>query len=106
MCITFQPQLQVHKELAGVDIPLSILEAMSCNLPVITTRYGALNRIFQQGDGLFFINSEKEIEEIIPKIKRGEIKINTRRRVESMSWKGIAHIIVEIYESSYNNGLR
>jgi glycosyltransferase involved in cell wall biosynthesis len=92
----------VHKELAGVDIPLSILEAMSCNLPVITTRYGALNRIFQQGDGLFFINSEKEIEDIIPKIKGGKIKINTRRKVESMSWKEVTHLIAEIYKKVYN----
>jgi hypothetical protein len=69
---------------------------------VITTRYGALNRILQQGDGLFFINSEKEIEDIIPKIKGGKIKINTRRKVESMSWKEVTHLIVEIYENVYN----
>src|SRR5215207_142362 len=93
----------VFKELAGVEIPLSILEAMSCNLPVVTTKYGALNRIFQQGNGLFFINSEREMEEIISKIKEGDIKINTRQKVEIMSWKEVAHTIAEIYESVYND---
>jgi glycosyltransferase involved in cell wall biosynthesis len=93
----------VFNELAGVEIPLSILEAMSCNLPVVTTKYGALNRIFQQGNGLFFINNEREIEEIISRIKRKDIEINTRQKVEIMSWREVAHTIIEIYESIYND---
>ncbi|HKG87335.1 MAG TPA: hypothetical protein VKA95_03335, partial [Nitrososphaeraceae archaeon] len=64
---------------------------------------GALNRIFQQGNGLFFINSEREMEEIISKIKEGDIKINTRQKVEIMSWKEVAHTIAEIYESVYSD---
>jgi glycosyltransferase involved in cell wall biosynthesis len=93
----------VFNELAGVETPLSVLEAMSCNLPVVTTKYGALNRIFQQGNGLFFINNEEEIEEIISVIKRKDIKINTRQKVEIMSWKEVAHDIVGIYENVYND---
>jgi glycosyltransferase involved in cell wall biosynthesis len=93
----------VFNEVAGVEIPLSILEAMSCNLPVITTKYGGLNRIFQQGNGLFFINSESEIEEIISIIKRKEVKINTRQKVGIMSWKEVANAIIEIYENVYND---
>jgi glycosyltransferase involved in cell wall biosynthesis len=93
----------VFNELAGVEIPLSILEAMSCNLPVITTKYGGLNKIFQHGDGLFFINDEREIEEIISIIKRRDIKINTRQKVGIMSWNEVAHAITEIYENVYND---
>ncbi len=92
----------VFNELAGVEIPLSVLEAMSCNIPVITTKYGALTRIFQQGDGLFFINSETEMEEIISTIREGNIRINTRQKVEIMSWNKIASTLAKVYESVYH----
>jgi glycosyltransferase involved in cell wall biosynthesis len=92
----------VFNELAGVEIPLSILEAMSCNLPVVTTKYGALSRVFQQGNGLFFIDKEKEIDEIISILKRKDVKVDTRQKVEIMSWTAVVHTIIEIYESIYN----
>ena len=88
----------VFAELHGVEIPLTILEAMSCNLPVITTRYGALNRIFQEGDGLIFVNNDKELHRSILEIKAGGIIINTRQKVQTMSWKNITNSISEIYE--------
>lgn len=91
----------VFEKLHGIEIPLSVLEAMSCNLPVISTRYGALSRLFQQGDGLIFIDEETEIQESILKIKNRSIKINTRDKVKSLSWSNVANNISEIYEDIY-----
>ena len=91
----------VFKELNGIEIPLSVLEAMSCNLPVISTRYGALRRLFQQGEGLIFVDSEVEIQESILKIKSGNIRINTRDKIKSLSWTNVANNISEIYEEIY-----
>jgi glycosyltransferase involved in cell wall biosynthesis len=34
---------------ACIETPLSVLEAMSCDLPVITTKFGALHRLFEGG---------------------------------------------------------
>ena len=53
----------VFEKLNSIEIPLSVLEAMSCNLPVITTRYGALGRVLEEGDGLFFIEREEQLSE-------------------------------------------
>lgn len=91
------------QEFHGIEIPLSVLEAMSCNLPVISTRYGALERIFQEGNGLFFIDNQENISDIISKIKNTNIKIETRKKTESLSWKNIAEKISNVYDDLYKS---
>jgi glycosyltransferase involved in cell wall biosynthesis len=83
----------------GIEMPLSVLEAMSCNLPVITTKYGALDRVFQEkNDGLIFVTKEDQIPEAVTVIKNRCIKINTREKVRLLSWKNIADEVGHIYE--------
>lgn len=88
----------VFEELNSIEIPLSVLEAMSCNLPVITTRYGALERILQGGEGLFFIDQQKQIPQLINELKTAKHKTDTRRKIESLSWKNIASQIYQVYQ--------
>jgi glycosyltransferase involved in cell wall biosynthesis len=83
----------------GIEMPLSVLEAMSCNLPVITTKYGALNRVFEEKNGgLIFVNNKEQIPEAIMVIKNRGIKIHTREKVRLFSWKNIANEVGHIYE--------
>ena len=72
---------------------------MSCNLPVITTRFGALNRIFQNVEGLYFVDRLDNIQEIVDEIKEGKYKVETRKNVLPLSWKNIVQDISTIYES-------
>lgn len=58
---------------------MSVLEAMSCNLPVISTRFGALTRVFSEDNGLFFVGNN-EFDQIIKKIKNDNIEIKTREK--------------------------
>ena len=39
-----------------IDLPLSVLEAASCNIPIVCTRYGALNELTER-QGLFFLDN-------------------------------------------------
>lgn len=83
---------------ACIEMPLSVLEAMSCNLPVVTTKFGALPRIFRDGDGLFFVEKEEDYFKALDKIKNGSVKVNTREKVIPYSWKNIIERLKEIYE--------
>lgn len=80
----------------SIEMPLSVLEAMSCNLPVITTKFGALPRIFEEGDGLFFVEREEEFVNALKEIKNS-INVKTREKVLPYSWDNIGKKLEEIY---------
>lgn len=89
----------VFEKLNSIDIPLSVLEAMSCNLPVISSKYGGLERIVEPGDGLFFIQNENDIRKIVNELKESSIAggIHTREKVLKLSWNNVAEDIASIY---------
>ncbi len=81
-----------------IEMPLSVLEAMSCNLPVVTTKFGALPRIFKEGDGLIFVEKEEEFINAVKKIKSAGMSIKTRDNVLQYSWEKIAERLEGVYE--------
>lgn len=80
-----------------IEIPLSILEAMSCNLPVISTKFGALTRMFSEGGGLYFIDKDDEFVKIIKKIKNNDTIVKTREKILPYSWRNIGKRLDNIY---------
>lgn len=82
----------------AIELPLSVFEAMSCNLPTITTKFGGLPRIFSEGGGLFFVESDNDFIEAIEVIKSRNIRIRTREKVIPCSWEQIAKQLGDIYE--------
>ncbi len=79
---------------AAIDIPLSVLEAMACNLPVVTTRYGGLPSIFQEGNGLFYLDHLAQLGRRIEAAKR-VTSVTTRRLVQPFSWERVAQDILD-----------
>lgn len=82
----------------SIEMPLSILEAMACNLPVITTKFGALPRIFEEGDGLIFVEKEENLIDAIEKIKKSDANIKTREKVLLCSWESVIKSLEKVYE--------
>jgi len=80
-----------------VELPLSVLEAMSCNLPVIATRFMALPKLFPEGDGLFFVDDDEDFARRLEDVKNNRMTIKTREKVLPYSWENIAQGLEEIY---------
>lgn len=87
----------------AIEIPLSILEAMACNLPIITTNFGGLSRIFKEENGFFFMKDEDDIGNKLENLRNNDLEIKTRDMVLFLSWYNIAQNLSNIYENLVHN---
>jgi glycosyltransferase involved in cell wall biosynthesis len=86
----------------SIDMPLSVMEAMACNLPVVSTPFGGLPAAFKEGNGLYYINNEDGLEKIIEQMKITGRNIQTREKVTHYSWDAVAGKLESIYLSLLN----
>jgi glycosyltransferase involved in cell wall biosynthesis len=88
-----------YQQVGVIDTPLSVLEAMASNLPVVTTRIGSLPRLFEERDGFHFYDGS--LEELLQKIEA--VKRNpaakTREMVAPYDWAKIIARLEDIYAS-------
>lgn len=80
----------------AIDMPLSVLEAMACNRPVLSTRFKALPRFLSQGEGLYYFDSVEEAKEILDDIVVRR-DVATRDKVVPFSWDNILAQLEQIY---------
>ncbi len=81
----------------AIEHPLSIMEAMACNLPVVSKRFGALPRVFEPGDGLYFVDTDEELRNTVRSIRQVEELVATRAKVITLDWDAIAERLLVIY---------
>ena len=87
-----------YNQVGAIDMPLSVLEAMACNLPVISTEFGALPRILETGDGLTFCRTNEDILITVKRVCNG-VTANTRQKVLPYQWGRVIEQLETIYQS-------
>ena len=85
----------------AIETPLSVFEAMACNLPVITTRFGSLPDLFSEDQYFHFVSSSDEIIEIL---KSGKAHAcNNRQKIQPFTWNQTANQLINILNSDNDN---
>ena len=85
---------------AAVQVPLSILEAMAVEIPVVSTPFGGLPSLFQDGKDLFFLSQDEAKAGGLAKIVRvaAASKSTGRDMIEEHSWPAIAARLRMLYQ--------
>ena len=81
----------------AVQVPLTVLEAAACNLPVITTPFGGLPDLVGEREGLFYVRTPKEILSAVEHCKN--CKVEPRKWAVEFSWERIGRQLVNLYET-------
>ena len=81
-----------------IKMPLSVLEAIACNLPVVSTPFGALPRVVDAGDGIVYAQTPEAFKQAIAVFETAKEAWHTRQKVLNFSWANLARKLESIYE--------
>lgn len=77
----------------AMEFPISVLESIACNLPVLTTSFGSLPENFSASDDFQYFTTEEELKIKLQKIRTTASQ--TREKAKRFSWKSIAGQLLE-----------
>jgi glycosyltransferase involved in cell wall biosynthesis len=81
----------VEQEHGSVEIPLSVLEAMACDTPVVSTRFGGLPELFEEGEGMAYADAAGLRETVRRTLAHGGS--GGAKRVADLTHAGLAQAV-------------
>jgi glycosyltransferase involved in cell wall biosynthesis len=82
----------------SIEFPLTVLEAMACDRPVVTTRFLALPEYIDEGPAIAYFDGS--FEGLTAALSRVVGVAGNRRRAEDFAWERV----VELVESEFTRG--
>jgi glycosyltransferase involved in cell wall biosynthesis len=73
------------------------MEAMACNLPVITTKFGGLPRIFEEDGGILYAEKQDDFYHLLKRVLNEDLTVETRKKVLPYSWERVSQELEKIY---------
>ncbi len=82
----------------AVEMPLSILEALACDLPLVTTDFPGVDDHLSAHDGVVICRSDEEMINGVKKLLEIDPP-GTRQLVATRTWQAMARDVAAFYES-------
>jgi len=79
---------------SAIGMPLSILEALSCNVPVVSSRFGVLNEILTDGKGVAFFDDDETAIRLVQETISDAHHHDCRIVALDFDWSKIAGLII------------
>jgi glycosyltransferase involved in cell wall biosynthesis len=76
----------------SIEIPLTVLEAMSCDTPVVTTRFRGLPDILPEAPALRFFSNADQLAGMLDEVAG---KSGNRKAVCHLDWHNIAAMLIK-----------
>jgi glycosyltransferase involved in cell wall biosynthesis len=74
---------------SSIGVPLSVLEALACGVPVVSTRFEGLPRLFPAAAQVRFFSSLAQLERTLGELPRAPDP-GARQLVQHLDWNGVA----------------
>jgi len=78
-------------------LPLTVMEAMACNIPVVSAPFDGITQFFTEGNGLFVARSAEEYSGYVRLTLDRGVTVATREKVLPCSWDRVADEMSNIY---------
>lgn len=86
----------VRSESEAIEMPLSVLEAMACNLPVITTRFQGLTEHFKEDECFRYVDDDRELAVMVGNMYR--VKVTNSNKIRYFTWRAFSGEILSAFD--------